>query len=60
MDKTHASVDQVSRVPLQLAVNPYPAIHDYCRFLSVLLVDQINVILNELCVQTSRFANMCA
>ena len=27
-----------------------PADHDYCRFQSVLLVDQITVIENEMCV----------
>ena len=27
-----------------LRVNPYPADHDYCRFQSVLFVDQITVI----------------
>ena len=31
-------------------INPYPADHDYCRFQSVLLVDQITVIGNEMCV----------
>ena len=30
--------------------NPYPADHDYCRFQSVLLVDHITVIGNEMCV----------
>ena len=29
--------------------NPYPADHDYCRFKSVLLVDEITVIGNEMC-----------
>ena len=35
-----------------ITVNPYPADHDdHCRFyLSVLLVDQINVIGNAMCV----------
>ena len=28
--------------------------------LTLALIDQINVIGNELCVQTSRFANICA
>ena len=42
------------------AVNSYPADRDYCRFHSVLLVDQITVIGNEMCVQISRFANICA
>ena len=41
-------------------VSPYPADHDYCRFWSVLFVDQITVIGNEMCVWTSRFANNCA
>ena len=40
--------------------NPYPADHDYCRFSSVLLVDQINTIGDEMSVQTSRFENICA
>ena len=30
--------------------NPYPADHDYCRFQYVLLVDQITIIGNEMCV----------
>ena len=33
-----------------LNVNPYPAYHDYCRFQFVLLVEQITVIGNEMCV----------
>ena len=33
-----------------LSVNPYPADHDYFRFYSALLVDQITVIGNEFCV----------
>ena len=40
--------------------SPYSADHDYCHFLSVLLVDQITVIGNEMYVYTSRFANICA
>ena len=32
-------------------INPLPAADDYCRFFSVLLVDQITVIENEICVQ---------
>ena len=31
-------------------VSLYPADHDYCRFQYVLLVDQITVIRNEMCV----------
>ena len=31
--------------------NSYPAYHDYCRFKSVILVDQITAIGNEICVQ---------
>ena len=38
--------------------NPYPADHGYCRFSSVLLVDQINTIGDEMSVQTSRFENI--
>ena len=41
-------------------INPHPDDHHYCRFYSVLLVDQITVIQNEMCVYTSKFANMCA
>ena len=39
-------------------VNPYPAVDNYCHFYPVLLVDQITVSENEMCVQTSRFANI--
>ena len=40
-----------SLMPLMsFSFNPYPADHDYCRFLSVLLVGQITVIGNEMCV----------
>ena len=35
---------------LLCSIEPYPADHDYCRFLSVLLVDQITVIGNDMCV----------
>ena len=38
------------RVTKKLHVNPYPADLDYCRFYSVLLVEQITVIGNEMCV----------
>ena len=41
-------------------VNPYPADHDYCRFSLFLLVSEIAVIGNEMCVQISSFANICA
>ena len=33
-----------------LRVNPYPANHDYSRFYSVLLVNQITVFGIEMCV----------
>ena len=39
--------------------NSYPADHDYCRFYSDLLVDQITVIGNKMYVKTSRFAQIC-
>ena len=32
-------------------------VHEYSRFYSVLLANSINVIENEMCVKTSRFAN---
>ena len=31
-------------------VNPHPADHDYCRFQSVLLVDQFTAIGDEMCI----------
>ena len=37
----------------------YPAAHDYCCSQSALLVNQINVLGNEICFCTSRFANIC-
>ena len=36
--------------------NPYPADHDFVRFQPILLVDQITVIGNEMCPETSRLA----
>ena len=41
-------------------LNPLPAVDDYCRFYSVFLIDQITVLGTEMCVQTSRFPNICA
>ena len=40
--------------------NLYRTDPDYCRFQSVLLVDQITVIGNEMGVWTSSFENICA
>ena len=41
-------------------LNPLPAVDEYCRFKSVSLFDQITVLVTEMCVQTSRFPNICA
>ena len=42
--------DAPSHLQVRNAINPLPADHDYVRFYSSLLVDQITVIGHEMCV----------
>ena len=42
------------------SIDTLTLILDYRRFKSVLLVDQITVIGNKMCISTPRFANICA
>ena len=35
-------------------LNPYQADHDYCRFYSALIFDQLTVIGDEICIKLER------
>ena len=45
----HRSNENMMTVMITV-ISPYPADHDYCCFYFVILVDQITVIRNEMCV----------